>query len=205
MRWLTLLILSVATSCGYHVGDKNLSRIRSISLPYVGGDVDGQLTDHLAYALAASGGFHYEQSGGRYQLNVNILSNQDHRIGYRYDRQGKEGKRLKNIVGTEQRKTMTVEVKLVDTCTEELIFGPEIVTADTEYDYIDGNSIKDLIFNTTEKEIDNNNEIEVERVVINFSAGQLDSQDAAAKDSLTPLYRNLAQKIVNGVLSHCTR
>lgn len=204
MKWLSLFILCVAASCGYHTSDRNLSRIRSISVPYVGGDVDGQFTDHLAYALAACGRFNYEQSGGRYQLNVNILSNQDHRIGYRYDRQGKKGKKLKNIVGTEQRKSITVEVKLMDSCTEELIFGPELVTSTAEYDYIDGNSIKDLIFDTTEEEI-NNNKIKNKKVVINFSAGQLDSQDAASKDSLTPLYRNLAEKIVSGVLSHCSR
>ena len=86
----------------------------------------------------------------------------------------------------ENRRTLTAQVSLVDTITEEVIVGPVNVKASTDYDYIDVNSLKTVSFI---------NEQGKREKTITFSLGQLDSIEGAQDAALTPIYRQLAQKI----------
>ena len=47
-------------------------------------------------------------------------------------------------MGTENRKAITVEVKIVSAATGKLILGPQKVKADADYDYVDPNSLRDV-------------------------------------------------------------
>lgn len=165
--------------------------VASISIPYIKGDSDGQLNNALAQAIASSGQFDYVQNGGEYLLDVAITSDGDSRIGYRYDRNPTSGKRRKNIVGTENRRTLVAEVKLIDNQTQETLIGPQVVKGYSEYDYVDSNSIRDLTFINSDGEPE---------TVLDFSLGQLDSIEGAHDDSSIVAYRHLAQKIVDGIV-----
>lgn len=180
-------------SCGYRFQeDKSTEKVVTISIPYIKGDIEGQLNMELVRVLSSDPHFEYRQNGGMVVLEVAVVNDDDERIGYRYDRNPSTGHRRQNIVGTENRRNLTVEVKLIDSYTEEVIIGPVHVKARADYDYIDSNSIRDLTFTNSAGRT---------QTVINFSLGQLDSTEGAHDDAAVPIYRQLAQKIVDGIVS----
>ena len=189
---LSILCLCLAFSCGYHFdGDKAEGRTVTISVPYIKGDLEGYLNEELVKALTDSGRFDCVQNGGELLLEASIIGDGDDRIGYRYDRNPRTGKLRDNIVGTENRRTINVVVSLIDTYTHATVLGPQAVKASADYDYVDSNSIRDLVFiNTNGKP----------QKVLDFSLGQLDSYTGAHDDTSPLIYRYLAKKIVEGLL-----
>jgi outer membrane lipopolysaccharide assembly protein LptE/RlpB len=185
-----ILILS---GCGYHFegATETEGRAVTISVPYIKGDPDGMLGMELVRALTSSGQFDCVQTGGMLILEAAIIAEGDDRIGFRFDRNPTTGSLRDNIVGTENRLTVSAEVKLIDAYTNEVLIGPQIVKAYADYDYVDSNSIRDLTFftpnGTPEK-------------VLDFSLGQLDSVEGAHDDSFAVIYRHLAQKIIDGII-----
>jgi hypothetical protein len=163
----------------------------SISIPYIQGDGEGELNAELAKALSSSGMYDYMQNDGELILQASIIADGDNRIGFRFDRKPTSGKLRDNIVGTENRRSMSVQVTLIDAHTQETILGPQIITANADYDYVDSNSIRDLTFTTTHGKPEK---------VLDFSLGQLDSVEGAHDDTSIVLYRQLAQKIVDGLI-----
>lgn len=191
MRLFSLLLFLLVASCGYHFQDtEKPSSSSTITIPYVEGDFEGILTDALVHEFAASSNYRPVLRNGAFYLKIALVQNEDARIGYRFDREHLSGKLTKNLMAVENRKSLTAEVSLLDGITDEVVFGPEKVQAHVEMDYINPDSIRDLTFF--------NQEGERERV-INFSLGQLDSIEGATDDSSVPLYRLLAQKIVDGI------
>ncbi len=189
MKKLPLLLLVILMGCGYHFeGEKG----ESISVPYIPNDVGGQLNAELAYMLSTSGQFDYSQSGGALILKVAVLADNSDRIGFRYDRDPTSGKLRKNIVGTENRRTLSAEVTLIDAYTQEVLLGPQVVTANADYDYVDSNSIRDLVFINSKGQ---------SQTVLDFSLGQLDSIEGAHDDTSPTVYRHLAREIVQGLLT----
>lgn len=187
---LVLPAMLMLVSCGYRYEDDGEQT--TICVPFIKGDEDGFFTSELVRALSATGHFEYRKGNANQELLVTILSDTDDRIGYRYDRNPTTGKRRKNIVGTENRETITVEVKLIDSYTQEVILGPENISASADYDYVDSNSIRDLTFINEGKPT----------TVIDFSLGQLDTIEGAHDDAQIPIFRKLAQKIVDGLMIH---
>jgi hypothetical protein len=192
VRRLFFVPLLLFFGCGYHFeGSERSEGVVSISIPYIKGDGEGQLNAALAKALGASGLFDYVQNGGDWILQAAIIADGDDRIGFRYDRNPTTGKRRDNIVGTENRRSLSVQVILVDARTQETVLGPQIISATADYDYVDSNSIRDLTFVTTQG---------VPEKVLDFSLGQLDSVEGAHDDTSAVAYRLLAQKIVDGLI-----
>jgi hypothetical protein len=184
-----LLFFLLFLSCGYHC--RRADQKPTISIPYVPSDYEGQLTSELARQIAASGGYTYVRSGGELTLKVAIVGDASDRIGFRYDRKETSGKIEHNLMPTENRRTLTAEVTLLETATDKIVAGPTEVQAFAEFDYVDVNSLKDLSFVTSSGK---------RQTVLNYSLGQLDSVEGAQDDAMLPIYRLLAQKIVTGLL-----
>lgn len=189
LRRSSLLFLLFFASCGYHIesGEKI-----AISVPYVQGDIEGMLTNEIVRNLSTTTQFQYTQGDGNWLLQAKILSFGDDRIGYRYDRDDVSGKRRTNVVGVENRLSLCVELSIVSCATGKCILGPKIVKADTEYDYYDPNSLKDVSFT---------NNLGIRQTSVGFSLGQLDSVEGAHNDAYLPLFQNLAKKIVEGLIA----
>lgn len=184
-------VLLMLTGCGYHYqGSSSDAGPISISVPYIPGDVEGQLNQAIVHKIAEDARFNYRRSGGAMTLIVSVIDDDNTRIGYRYDRTPVSGKRRKNIVATENRRTLKAEVKLIDASTEEVIVGPAVVSADADYDYVDSNSVVDLTFVPPHG---------TPQTVLDFSLGQLDSIEGAHDGAATPVYHSLAQKIIDGL------
>lgn len=189
--FFVILFLPFFSSCGYYF--ETAHDVVTISVPYVEGDYEGELTDALAFALSRSGQFRYVHAldEGQWTLQAKIVNTTNDRIGFQYDRDDKSGKLRTNIVGDENRKALFVEVSVSERVSGKCILGPEIIQVDAVYDYVDDNSLKDLSFINAQG---------VRQTSIAFSLGQLDSVGAAGEDALIPLFRRAAQKIVDGLI-----
>lgn len=184
-----LVVLSLATSCGYR-WEPDYSNRPTLSVPFVIGDQEGRLTAEIISALSTSGLVDVLSQGGDYTLKVTIQGGSDETIGYRRDPQKVDGKVRKNLLASENRRSLTVEAGLY--WGSELAFGPYILTADADYDYVDGDSIQDLTFLNPDG---------VLVTVLPFSLGQLEPIDSAQEATTRPLYCRIAQKIVDMIAS----
>lgn len=186
-----LLSYSLLSGCSYHWQPEFSENIRpTITVPFVEGDEEGFLTAEIISSLSASGLADVRSSGGDYQLAVSIVGAEDEKIGFRIDPQKVDGEVRKNLLASEGRRTMTIEAALCNG--DEVIYGPYRITADAEYDYVDGDSIQDLTFMNPAGTL---------VTVLPFSLGQLESVESAQAAATRPLYRKLAQKIVDAISS----
>jgi hypothetical protein len=176
-RFLLYFIFFLLTSCGYQIGQEGVvNRYRSIVVPSVKGDWNGDLTSAIVKALSCNGCFEYRREDTASAiLNVNLLDLEDENIGFRYDRH-KSGRIRRTIIPTESRLKATVEISLVDAFSGENILGPVKLTASIDFDH----------------------DYYTSRNGVNiFSLGQLNDYDEAYDAALHPLNLALAQKIVD--------
>ena len=192
MKWIFACLL--LAGCGYqwNSGLSPDSVPITLSVPYVIGDGDGSLTAELIRAIGQSGLAQVKQSGARYVLRAEIIQSDKQTIGYRRDRQKISGESKKNLIASEARKTISIQASLHETNTGEIVSGPFQIEAESEYDYVDGDSIQDLTFITPKG---------TPAVVLPFSLGQLESIDAAEEAALRPLHVQMARKILDLIFS----
>ncbi len=179
-RILFSCLLLVVASCGYQFGPGDLPEYRkTISIPFITGDIDGGLTAALISAFSRAG-IEYRQNDACTELRVVLLEFRDENIGFRYDR-NQEGALLKTIIPTETRLSGIAEVTLIDKRTGCTLIGPVRLATGVEFDHD---------FYSTR------NGVNV------FSMGQLTdidaARDAAQSDSLN---QALAQLIVDQIVN----
>ncbi|HPE85228.1 MAG TPA: hypothetical protein PLO43_03515, partial [Chlamydiales bacterium] len=141
MNKLLLSLSFLLCSCGYHFP----SASHSIAVPYVKGDTSGLLTDFLVRELEMRGWMDYSGAAA-YTLDAKIVREDREPIGFRYDRKGTSDNRISRLRPTESKCTVTVEVVLRNENTGEIVFGPQKVKADIDYDYVNFDTISDLAF-----------------------------------------------------------
>lgn len=188
-----ILLLLFFSGCGYHwYPDFPDYRRPTIVVPYIIGDDDGTFTAEVIRTLTASGIAKVQMDPADYLLKICITSDQNQTVGYRYDKQKVSGKIRKNIVSCEGRRAITATVTLYEGCSDTITAGPYIITADSDYDYVDGDSIQDLAFINSHGK---------PTTVLPFSLGQLESIESAQEATSCPLYHRLAQKIADTIFS----
>ncbi len=186
MRILLLLLL---TSCGYRWHyDYPTAHRPTLMVPFIQGDEETLLTSEIISSLDASGVVDIVPRSGDYRLEISLKDVANSQIGYRYDPQKINGEIKKNLLASEGRKTLTIEAKIYQGNTQDLAFGPFLLKADADYDYVDGDSYQDLTFVSSSGAV-----IEI----LPFSLGQLESIESAQEAVQRALYRNIAEKIVD--------
>jgi len=179
-----ICFLPILTGCGYHVGQQNaFSDYKTISVPYVEGDLDGDLTAAIVKAISSSGSFEYRLHDGALLLMAKVINLADVNIGFRYDRH-RNGELSQTIIPDETRLTLIVEISLLEAASGRLLDGPFQLAAnvDVDHDYNGNNGPEDSNVNE-------------------FSLGQLSNADAAFEAAEKPLNRAIARKI-RDYLSH---
>lgn len=169
------LLLSFS-SCGYKFGRGDfIEKYATISVPYVAGDWDGQLTSEIIKKIADKGSIRYVSSGGDLILTVCLFEPDDENIGFTYviDETG-DPDRI--IAANEARLTQTASVSVTDACTQRIVLGPVNITSTITYDF-------DPDFTRFNEQI--------------FSLGQLETHNPAQEAAFRPLYYELAAKIVD--------
>ncbi|HSX13217.1 MAG TPA: LPS assembly lipoprotein LptE [Chlamydiales bacterium] len=181
-------ILLYLSSCGYRWNQE--SSTPTVVVPYIVGDDDGTLTAQVIRTLTATGSAKVLKENADYLLKICISQDQNETVGYRRDKQKVNGKISKNIVSCEGRRTLSVNALLYEGLTDTIVAGPFIISADSDYDYVDGDSIQDLAFLNSDH---------VFTKVLPFSLGQLESIEAAQEATSRNLYEKLAQKIADTI------
>lgn len=179
-----LLLILLLNSCGYHWASSHFEK--SLEIPYVIGDEDGSFTSELIRSFAAEGPL--VRNNAPYRLEVSLVQAKNEVISYRIDPQKITGKKKKEIVADQNRKTAAVEVTLFEGA--QIVFGPHRISASAEYDYYDGDSYQDLSFQLEQKRL----------TALAFSLGQLESSETAQEAASRPLYRQLSKKIVDCII-----
>ncbi len=164
-----LLSFALLTSCGYHTGKNEHSKALTVSVPYVKEDFSGLFTNEIIKQVSFCPLLNYQSSKADYTLNIEIIKKDTKQIGYKYDRNN-QNVRLKPLRATEGRQIITAKVTLIENKTNKIALGPFNVSSDSEFDYVDPDSINDLSFINPEGSRD---------AVLVFSLGQLDSIDSA--------------------------
>lgn len=168
----------IVSSCGYRFSQGELSaKYDTISVPYVQGDLDGTLTAQIVKQLSVTGAMRYTRTGGDLTLSAKILDLRDENIGFRYYRD-KDGDRTKETIPVETRLFIDVEVAVIDASTGEVLRGPVVLSAQTDFDH---------------------NYYTIRNRINVFSLGQLTDFDEAYTAAKRPLNQELAKKIVDYV------
>lgn len=189
-RFLFLLFLA---GCGYqwHPNFPE-GQIPTVVIPYAEGDDEGTFTAELIRTLTASGIANVQPREGDYRMKVDLIHPNNQIIGFRKNKQQVSGKISKNIVATEGRKHLSAEVTLYEKDSDTIAKGPYLISANADYDYIDGDSIQDLAFINSRG---------VRTTALAFSLGQLEPVDSAKEAADKPLHERLAQKIADTIFS----
>ncbi len=189
--WFLSAILLILSACGYRFqGCGYRGGVPTISIPYVVGDTEGELTNELIRVFAASGDFTYLAHGGVLELKVAIIDHRTESLGWKYNR-NPNGSLTDDLVSTEARRTMMIEVTLLEAGSGEIFFGPSLVETAVDYDYYEPDSIQDLSFITAAG---------IRQTSVHFSLGQLDSTEGAYDSSTTPISRKAAKKILDRII-----
>ncbi len=189
-KFIPLLMLALC-SCGYQSSYKpHQEEPISLNIPYIKGDVDALLNDALVYQFGSIGHFCCTGNDAEYILQVEILSDTQSRIGFRYDRDNVEGQLEKNLLGVEDRRSITALVSLIEKRSGKVHLGPFEVSASSDYDYTDPGSPRDLLFNASAGASES---------IMPFSLGQLDSYEGAYDDASKRVFHKIAEKIARGL------
>ncbi len=180
-------ILLLFQGCGYHWHQEEDKP--TLSVPFIAGDDDGSLTNEIIRTISASN-IAQIRHNGNYRLQASFKDLKTDTIGYRRDKQKVDGTISTNIVASEQRKSITLEIAIYQQSSNQIVFGPYTITTEIEYDFIDGDSIQDLVFINPQG---------IPTTVLPFSLGQLEPVEAAQEASSRPLNQKIARKIAEFV------
>ena len=173
MRLAPAFFLCFLTGCGYQFDVQSTKK--TIEVPFILGDLQGEMTTKLIYLLNTSGKYITGGSNSRYCLSVSLIGYKDQNVGFRYDRNN-DGELLNTIIPAESRFSVLAEVILVDRYSGCTILGPARISASLDFDH-DWYSTWDGI-NV-------------------FSLGQITDYSDAKDQVSSPLYQKLAQKIAD--------
>ncbi|MBI3212160.1 MAG: hypothetical protein HYZ47_05750 [Simkania negevensis] len=188
---LLSFLLFFLSSCGYRYNEASLtSHYRTISIPYIKGDPDGRLTNALIKEISYLTPFLYLSSGGELLLDGTIAADNKEIVGYRYDRKPVSGRRVRRLIATEEKRELTLRFSLIDTLSKEIVYGPVEVSAQTDYDFLNTDSLQDSSFIDQEG---------VRESSLFFSLGQLDSIEGASDVARRPLHEKLAHLVADGI------
>lgn len=181
-----------AFSCGYRaIGSFKDNEIVALSIPLISSDEDGRLRDNLAVLVASTRKYKYTSFNSRYQLLVKIESDETEHIGYMWDRDSIVGERLNKLYPSEGRRSVVAKVIIIDTITNKDLIEPFTVTVNSDFDFVNPTSIKNIEFTDTSQQ---------KQTSLQYSLGQLDSQEGSSVEVAHPLFDKLAEKIIRFLL-----
>jgi len=164
------------TACGYHLGPRSeLGKYSTVSVPYIGGDSEGIFTSILIDELSSSGPLSYVSSeDGDLRLEVDIAGAKEENIGFDLPKQVSGGKG--RLVASEKRLKILVSARLIDNQTGDLVMEPVYLIEGVDFDFLP-------IGGATENALE-------------FSLGQLSSEEGARAFGSRDIYRKLAKSVV---------
>lgn len=186
MRFFLFIVIFLSTvSCGYKLTQDH----PPLAIPFAEGDSSGQFTTILIKEFS-SRGFDYKSMGSSLILKIQLLDWGNDNIGYRYGRHD-DGTLKREILPTESKLRVKAKVVIFDELEKKEVWGPKIISAEIDYDYVHQTSLPDLSVNTPLPIHD------TKESALAFSVGQLEDPSNAQEGACQPLFQHLAKKIVD--------
>ena len=178
-NFLPLILLTLTSSCGFHLASSmQPEKAKTVSIPYVEGDSDGQLTAAIIEAVEKQGGLRYTKGEGRFTLKVKQVDSSIENIGFRFD---PKHPHHKSLIPSESRNKNLIEVSLIDNASQKTVVGPAYLLVKTDYDH-------------QNYSIDQDNN--------RFSLGQLSDIDTSSDVLSIPVHRNIARDVAQYLQHH---
>ncbi len=189
---LSLLLATLCHSCGYRTPTNQLGNETVVlNIPLIRGDENGYLRADLAKVVSESPGFRYSSSASaRYSLEVKIISDSNETIGYTWDQKPITGEFIKRLFPNEGRRKVKAQVSLYDTEKNKNAISPYTIEGFADYDFVNPTAIKNIEFNDAQGDAQS---------VLQYSLGQLDSEEGARIESFQPLSQTLASYIMEAL------
>jgi hypothetical protein len=190
----SVIVLSL-TSCGYKTAGLHLGNdsVVEISIPVIKQDPNGTLRNALAREISFNRSLRYKTSGAKYELKVNIEEDTDSIISYMWDREPETNQRLGVFYNSEGKKEVIAKTELINTKTKEVVVGPYYLNASVIYDFVNPTVAATLSFQEPDG---------TEVSALQYSLGQLDSEEGAQEEASNPAYRLVAEKIISVLLKN---
>ena len=189
LRGLIFLVLStVLSGCGYHTQNSLVeSNGIAVCVPLIRIDEEGHLRNSLIRELSSTKVFTYSSSPSRYQLIVEVLNDKIDTIGYMWDREPREESPKGRLYPSEKRRLCEAKIRLVDTESGEDFITPFYLSSHADFDFVNPTALNTIQFTDRESR---------KQTVLEFSRGQLDSEEGGQSGSFSPLFSDLATRIV---------
>ena len=163
--------------CGYRsaIHHNALSSYKTITVPYIEGDGDGQITSRVIQSLSQSGAWQYRTFDADLILKVKILGTKAEDVGYnRFF--GPDNQTERWMVPNERLLSILSEVTVVDMKTQKIVLGPENLSTSVKFDF--------------DPEFSEDN-------LVGFSLAQYNFVENAERSAHRPLNESIAQTIVD--------
>lgn len=186
-----VILFSFLSGCGYSLqGGSPPGKVALVSIPVIKEDDDGILRNCLARAISETGKYKYTSGDATRVLIIKFENEYVDTIGYEWDVNAATGVELNRLYPDEGRKTVNVLVSLFDSRTNDPVIEPFRVVAQANYDFVNPVALKDIEFSDTKGQ---------RQTTLQYSLGQLDSEEGARSASNITLYQDLAKKISDGL------
>ena len=190
--WQPVFLSLLCAGCGYQVSKGTLGEgSHTVSLPLIRGDEEGYFRNNLAKELSKSGHFIYSSGEAHYRLDVAIVEDKKETVGYAWDQAPVTGAFIKRLYPNEGRRKVKVSVSLVDTVKKKAVVPPFFVSVSTDYDFVNPTALQNVQFKDIHGQVQS---------VLQYSLGQLDSEEGARQETAGPLSQMLATEIVSALL-----
>ncbi|MCH9811322.1 hypothetical protein K0U07_01000 [bacterium] len=195
MKRIGLLVFSAfaLSSCRYKDAALNIngSTVITTSIPVIKKDPNGLLRNYLAREMSQSNSLYYRDSGAKYALKVSVDKDDNSHISFMWDRDPVTNENLHVYYPAEGMREVVAKVELIEIATGETVIEPFYISARADYDFVNP---------TVKDSVQFQDAFGGEESILQYSLGQLDSEEGAKAESFDPVYNRLAKKIVSRLL-----
>ncbi len=176
----SLLLLTLGLlcqGCGYRsvIHHNALSSYKTITVPYIEGDGEGEITSQVIQSLSQSGAWQYRTFDAELILKVKVLGTKAEDVGYnRFI--GPDNQAERWMVPNERLLSILSEVTVIDMATQKIVLGPKNLSTSVKFDF--------------DPEFSEDN-------LVGFSLAQYNFVENAERSAHKPLNESIAQTIVD--------
>ncbi len=187
--YVSLLVL-LCSSCNYGIAKLDIdgASVIETTIPVIKKDPRGILRNQIAREMSFTNSIQYKDRKAKYKLLVTITEDATSKITFMWDRNPKTNADLEVFYPTEAQREMVAKVELVDAKSGVAVIEPFFLKADSIYDFVNPTVPGTLEFNDP---------FVGDVSILQYSLGQLDSEEGAEIESYEPAFEMLAKKIVS--------
>ncbi|MBU6149599.1 MAG: hypothetical protein KGQ54_05335, partial [Verrucomicrobia bacterium] len=140
-----------------------------------------KLEEELALALQRNTGMQVVNSGGRFQVEIDVDSFRRENIGYLYDREPLSSSLINRLFPNEGRVTLGAKITIVDKHHLNRMIEHMQLLASSDYDFTNPNTLRDTQYGN--------------QPLVEYSLGQFDSEDGAFDVASDLVQKKLARQL----------